>query len=103
MFQLPSRLARGLSLSSVLNLWRGGNECACGWNRPWSQRSVSDFGIRVHPRKLGRRIFRFNARPRSFNKTDTHAFAAPLVALEDITPRKEQRRNLPSQQTTAAA
>jgi PAS domain S-box-containing protein len=95
MFQLPLRAARGLSLSSVLNLWRSGNELRQRLEQALIDNvALSDFEFEVFPRKLGRRIFRFNARPLFQEQPARTPAPLLLVALEDITARKQAEEEL---------
>src|SRR6185312_3950387 len=92
LFGLPRQLAKNVPLEAVLNLWWNGNELRQSLeNVLLKNATLNNFEFEVHPRNMGRRIFLFNARRilRSENSPP-----ALLLALEDITARKEAEEKL---------
>ncbi len=91
-FGVSKPLANSLSLETVLNLWWDGNqlrtklEHALVKNLP-----LNNFEFEAHPRNLGRRVLLFNARVLRHRKDSPPLL---LVALEDITARKEAEEEL---------
>lgn len=87
LFRVTPQAVRGGLIEATLNLWWTGNELRRNLERAlWQGVPLKDLEFEVHPPNIGRRIFLFNARrlpPRS------DALPLLLVALEDITARKE--------------
>ncbi|HSU57129.1 MAG TPA: ATP-binding protein [Candidatus Dormibacteraeota bacterium] len=90
-FELEQELSKGLFFGSLLNLWWNGNEL-CSRLESCLEKNVplNNFEFEVHPRNLGKRTLIFNARP-LVRKDRTPAL---LVALEDITARKDAQARL---------
>ena len=91
LFGLDQSTARGTSLESILNLWWSGNELRtrlenCLNRHAW----LTNFEFDVQPRNLGPRTFAFNARRLPL----IEGTAALLVALEDITARKQAEKSI---------
>jgi len=88
----PAPSARGRSLDDLMNLWWTGNKMRSELERVLaSGRPLENFEIEVEPRELGKRILLLNARrlPRKEKSSDFI-----LVALEDITVRKQVEEQL---------
>lgn len=92
LFGLHRGLANGSPLESALGLWGSGNELrrrlagAVAGGSP-----LSNFEFEVEQRNLGRRIFLFNTRQVVTKRPGPPAL---LVALEDITARKQAEESL---------
>lgn len=91
LFKIGPGTAGGMMLESVLNLWWSGNELRARLEDTLMRGiPLDNFELEVHPRNLGRRVLRFNAR-----RLQPQGESPPLllVAIEDITPHvlaKEQ-------------
>jgi len=92
LFGVTPQLIRNMPLESVLNLWWSGNQLKQRLEDVLLKNvPLSNFEFEVQPRNQGRRIFLFNARhiPQKQNSPQ-----ALLIALEDITARKEAEEKL---------
>jgi PAS domain S-box-containing protein len=92
LFKAPSAVTRGRSVETMLNLWWSGNELRTRLERCLrNNEPVNNFELEVQLRQLGRRTFVFNA-CRLLHKENCPPVL--LVALEDITARKEAENQL---------
>jgi PAS domain S-box-containing protein len=92
LFKLPRRLAKNMPLETVLNLWWNGNELRQRLEDVLLKNSaLNNFEFEVHTRHLGRRIFLFNAQRLLRSENSPPAL---LIAMEDITARKEAEEKL---------
>jgi PAS domain S-box-containing protein len=91
LFKMRQSLAKDLQFERVLNLWWTGNDLRHGFERALFQNvPLDDFECEVQLRDLGRRIFLFNARHIARDNSPPLL----LVALEDITARREAEEKL---------
>ena len=92
LFGTPPQFAKNMPLESILNLWWSGNELKLRLEEVFLKNvPLNNFEFEVHPRNRKRRIFLFNAR-RILHREDSPP--ALLIALEDITARKEAEEKL---------
>jgi PAS domain S-box-containing protein len=92
LFGVTPQIMRNLPLESVLNLWWTGNELKQRLEEVLLKNvPLINFEFEVHPRNKERRVFLFNAR-RVLQKENSPP--ALLIALEDITTRKEAEEKL---------
>jgi PAS domain S-box-containing protein len=92
LFKMPGRLAKGMPLETVLNLWWRGNELVKRLEDVFLKNTpLNNIEFEVQPRHQGRRIFLFNARRIQRGENSPPAL---LIALEDITARKDAEEKL---------
>lgn len=92
LFGISSRFSKGLLFESVLNLWWMGNELRKKLEHVARMHTpLNNFVFEVQPRDGERRILLFNARPL---RAKSNSPPLLLVAIEDITARKEAERML---------
>lgn len=91
-FKQPAKYACGRAFDVVLNLWWNGNQLRTELEKVLVRNEpLENFQIEVEPRDLGKHFLLLNAR-RLQRKSDPRALL--LVALEDITVRKEAEDQL---------
>lgn len=92
LFGVSRHLVKTMPLEAVLNLWWSGNELKVRLEQVLVKNvPLNNFEYEVHPRNRERRIFLFNARQILQKQNSPPAL---LIALEDITARKEAEEKL---------
>lgn len=92
LFKLSRQLAKSMPLEAVLNLWWNGNQLHQRLEDVLlKDGALNNFEFEVQPRTMGRRIFLFNARRIHCGEKSPPAL---LIALEDITARKDAEEKL---------
>lgn len=91
-FKIASQFAGGWSLEAALNLWWTGSALHKKLEEAlFKDIPLANFEFEVHLRHAGRRIFLFNARRLT---REEKAPSLLLVALEDVTARKQAEEQL---------